>query len=30
MKKVVLEEREFYQEIIEDNEVYIAISPMNF
>ena len=30
MKKVVLEEREFYQEIIEDKEVYTAISPMNF
>ncbi|WP_369771100.1 TnpV protein [Fusobacterium sp. CM1] len=30
MKKVVLEEREFYQEIIEGKEVYTAISPMNF
>lgn len=30
MKKVVLEEREFYQEIIKDKEVYTAISPMNF
>ncbi|WP_425250451.1 TnpV protein [Fusobacterium animalis] len=30
MKKVVLEEREFYQEIIEGKEVYTAINPMNF
>ena len=30
MKKVILEEREFYQEIIEGKEIYTAINPMNF
>ena len=30
MKKVVLEEREFYQEMVEGKEVYTALIPENF